>query len=97
MRLDPEGYETAALHQLLPDLRARRVLEVGCGDGRLTRRYAGRAGSVLAIDPDPTAIATFSDRIPSALRRHVNMRAGTIVTLGEPDRSFDVVLFAWSL
>ena len=97
MRLDPEGHETAALHQLLPDLRGRRVLEVGCGDGRLTRRYADRAGSVLAIDPDPAAIAAFSDEIPSTLRRHVELRTGTIVTLGEPDGSFDVVLFAWSL
>jgi len=52
MRLDPEGHETAALDQLLPDLRGRRVLEVGCGEGRLTCRYADRAGSVLAIDPD---------------------------------------------
>jgi magnesium-protoporphyrin O-methyltransferase len=97
MRLDPEGHETAALHQLLPDLRGCRVLEVGCGDGRLTRRYAKRAGSVLAIDPDPTAIATFSDEIPAAFRGHVDLRTGTIVTLGEPDGSFDVVLFAWSL
>ena len=78
-------------------LAGRRVLEVGCGDGRLTRRYADRAGSVLAIDPDPAAIATFDDEIPSALRRHVDMRTGTIMTLGEPDASFDVVLFAWSL
>lgn len=97
MRLDPEGHETAALHQLLPDVGGRRVLEVGCGDGRLTCRYAERAGAVLAIDPDPAAIATFSDEIPPALRRHVEMRTGTIVTIGEPDGSFDVVLFAWSL
>ena len=97
MRLDPEGHETAALHQLLPDLRGRRVLEVGCGEGRLTCRYAERAGAVLAIDPDPAAIARFDDEIPPPLRRHVDMRVGTIVTLGEPDGSFDVVLFAWSL
>ena len=97
MRLDPEGYETAALNHLLPDLHGRRVLEIGCGDGRLPLRCAERAGSVLAIDPDPAAIATFSDAIPSALRRHVDNRAGTIATLGAPDGSFDVVLFAWSL
>src|SRR5713101_5663144 len=59
MQLDPEGNETAALDQLLPDLRGLHVLEVGCGDGRLTCRYAERAASVLAIDPDPAAIATF--------------------------------------
>jgi len=97
MQLDPEGNETAALDQLLPDIRGLHVLEIGCGDGRLTRRYAARAGSVLAIDPDPAAVATFRDTIPSTLRRHVDMRTGTIATLGPPRRAFDVVLFAWSL
>ena len=97
MQLDPEGNETAALDQLLPDIRGLHVLEIGCGDGRLTRRYAARAGPVLAIDPDPAAIATFRDTIPSTLRRHVDMRTGTIATLGPPRRAFDVVLFAWSL
>jgi 2-polyprenyl-3-methyl-5-hydroxy-6-metoxy-1,4-benzoquinol methylase len=97
MQLDPEGHETAALQQLLPDLGASRVLEIGCGDGRLTRRYAERAGFVLALDPDPSAIATFDDDIPRTLRGHVEARTGTIVTLGEPDGSYDVVLFAWAL
>ena len=97
MRLDPEGHETAAVVQLLPDIRGCRILEVGCGDGRLTRRYAERAGSVLAIDPDPAAVARFTDAMPSALGGHVEVRTATIVTLGEPDSSFDIVLFAWSL
>jgi 2-polyprenyl-3-methyl-5-hydroxy-6-metoxy-1,4-benzoquinol methylase len=97
MQLDPEGYETAALAQAAPDLSAFRVLEVGCGNGRLTRRYAARAGSVVAIDPDAGSIAAFNRDIPSVLRSRVAARTGTLVTLGEPDGSFDVVLLAWSL
>jgi ubiquinone/menaquinone biosynthesis C-methylase UbiE len=97
MQLDPEGLETAALATVAPDLAGRRVLEVGCGSGRLTRRYAARAGEVLAIDPDEAAIATFRTGMPPALHKHVSTQTGTLVTLGVPDGSFDVVLLAWSL
>ena len=75
--MDPEENETAALARLLPDLSGRKVLEVGCGDGRLTCRYADRADAVVAIDPDAEAIATFRDTIPSRLRSKVEMRVGT--------------------
>jgi 2-polyprenyl-3-methyl-5-hydroxy-6-metoxy-1,4-benzoquinol methylase len=97
MQFDPEGHETAALAQAAPDLAGCRVLEVGCGSGRLTRRYAGRAASVVAIDPDAASITRFDREIPLALRPRVTAQAGTLVTLGDPDRSFDVVLLAWSL
>jgi 2-polyprenyl-3-methyl-5-hydroxy-6-metoxy-1,4-benzoquinol methylase len=95
--MDPEGNETAALARMLPDIERCRVLEVGCGDGRLTRRYAERAGSVVAIDPDAAAIAEFRDTMPWSLRGKITTRAGTLVTLEEADRSFDVVLLSWSL
>jgi len=39
VRTDPEGNETLALFDLV-QLDGREVLEIGCGDGRLTRRYA---------------------------------------------------------
>ena len=95
--MDPEENETAALARLLPDLSGRRVLEVGCGDGRLTCRYADRADAVVAIDPDAAAIATFRNTIPSRLRPKVETRVGTLVTLDEGERSFDMVLLSWSL
>jgi ubiquinone/menaquinone biosynthesis C-methylase UbiE len=47
--IDPEA-EMAALREL-GGLEGARVLEVGCGDGRLTFRYTPAARSVLAIDP----------------------------------------------
>ena len=97
MQLDPEGHEVAALAEAAPDLSAARILEVGCGAGRLTRRYALRAGSVLAIDPDAASIAAFDREMPHPLRRRVEARIATLATLGDPDGSFDVVLLAWSL
>jgi 2-polyprenyl-3-methyl-5-hydroxy-6-metoxy-1,4-benzoquinol methylase len=97
IQLDPEERETAALALAAPDLAGRGVLEVGCGSGRLTRRYAHRTGSVLAIDPNAKAIAEFIDSMPPALRGHVMPGTGTIVTLGEPNAAYDVVLLSWSL
>jgi 2-polyprenyl-3-methyl-5-hydroxy-6-metoxy-1,4-benzoquinol methylase len=95
--MDPEGNEVAALARILPDLEGRRVLEVGCGDGRLTCRYAERAGSVVAIDPDGAAIATFLNIVPPGVRAKIDMQVGTLRTLQEAARSFDVVLLSWSL
>lgn len=91
---DPEGREVAALHALLPALSGSRVLEIGCGDGRLTRRYAGQARSVLAIDPDAAAIASLKEEPPPGA---VEARAIGIDGIDFPARAFDVVLFSWSL
>jgi ubiquinone/menaquinone biosynthesis C-methylase UbiE len=69
-----------------------RVLEVGCGDGRLLRHYADHAGLAVGVDPDPDEAAQArSDlpRVPFALAR--------AETLPFPDSSFDLVIFAWSL
>ena len=94
IRIDPEGNEIAALTSLIPSFVGGRVLEVGCGDGRLTRRYAESAASVLAIDPDEAAIATLrSDPPPGP----VEIRAIGFEHLVVPDQSFDVILLSWSL
>jgi len=53
--LDPEGAHLAALHRL-GDFRGRSVLELGCGDGRLTVGIARQAAHVLAFDPDAEAV-----------------------------------------
>lgn len=95
--MDADGLETAALAELVPSFANLRVLEIGCGNGRLTRRYAEETASVLAIDPDESALARFRDTMPSALRGRVELRAAPLENLDLPAASFDLVLFAWSL
>jgi 16S rRNA A1518/A1519 N6-dimethyltransferase RsmA/KsgA/DIM1 with predicted DNA glycosylase/AP lyase activity len=89
---DPEGHELDALRALGASFAARRVLEIGCGDGRLTRHYAEQAASVVAIDPDADAIADFRRQFPA-----FDARAVGIDDLVLPDHSVDIALFAWSL
>ena len=89
---DPEQHEVGALASLVPSFDGLHVVEIGCGDGRLTRRYAERAASVLAIDPDATAVALLTGRM-----KNVEARAVPIEKLSVPPHSADVVLFAWAL
>ena len=95
-RIDPEGAETDALAQLAV-LDGLRVLELGCGDGRLTFRYADAAASVLAVDPDPDQIAVAREALPVHLADHVSFAAVGAAEVDAPRRSFDLALFAWSL
>jgi 2-polyprenyl-3-methyl-5-hydroxy-6-metoxy-1,4-benzoquinol methylase len=50
-RRDPERVEPQAISELVP-LTGKRVLDVGCGAGRLTTMAAESAASVDAFDPD---------------------------------------------
>jgi ubiquinone/menaquinone biosynthesis C-methylase UbiE len=94
--VDPEGAELAALRSL-GGLDGARVLEIGCGDGRLTFAYALAAGSVLAIDPSADAIAKARARLPSGLSARVRFEVGSALELDLPTASFDVGLLTHSL
>jgi len=89
---DPEGNEITALKDAV-SLAGRRVLEIGCGDGRLTARYAASAASIFAIDADAAAVARLAaERMPN-----VEARALAVERLDSVPGGADVVLFAWSL
>lgn len=97
IRIDPEERETHALAALGGTELNGRVLEVGCGDGRLTWRYAHRARDVVAIDPDPVAIEAARIAIPDPLRDRVEFRCAGIADLAAAPASFDLAVLAWSL
>ena len=94
--VDPEGAEVAAL-RAIGNLDGARVLEIGCGDGRLTLCYAAAAHSVLAIDPSDEAIAKARGALPADLVERVRFEVGSALELDQPPASFDVGLFTHSL
>jgi 2-polyprenyl-3-methyl-5-hydroxy-6-metoxy-1,4-benzoquinol methylase len=98
VQYDPEGTEIAALHEMV-DLAARRVLEVGCGNGRLTWRYAGVAAQVTAIDGDEEDIATALADRPPGLRDRVELLVSSFqdYVLAASQPRFDVAILSWSL
>jgi len=95
---DPEGNETACLHTLI-DFTNLSVLEIGCGEGRLTWRYAIQAAHVTAIDPDAKAIETARANTPKMLMERVRFLVGKIEDFPKAPQNqlFDVAIFAWSL
>ena len=94
--IDPEGRELEALASVV-DLEGLRVLDVGCGDGRLVWRIAPAAESVLGIDVDGELIETAIRETPLKLRGKVEFRESSVVELDEPPARFDLVFFTWSL
>ena len=97
VRVDPENNETRALLDLV-DFSGQRVLEIGCGDGRLTWRYADRAKHVTAIDPKADAIGRAKENLPDELKNRLEIHQLTFEdfsAISEPS-SFDTVIFSWS-
>ena len=94
--LNPEGAHLAALRSLA-DLRGLRVLELGCGDGRLTLAVASDAVHVLAFDPDAEAVDRARSELPAELTARVEYRVASGKDIAVERRSFDLALFSWAL
>jgi ubiquinone/menaquinone biosynthesis C-methylase UbiE len=95
-RIDPEGAETQALAELVA-LDGLRILELGCGNGRVTFRYAHAANQVLAVDPDADRIAEARAATPERLEETITFVVARAEDVDAPPGSFDVALFSSSL
>ena len=98
IRIDPEGNETDALFDLV-ELEGREVLEIGCGDGRLTWRYADRTTHVTAIEPFEDAIARAQKRLSETPNERIEFRHVAFEDFAAAMDAdvFDVTLLSWSL
>jgi predicted RNA methylase len=98
VRTDPEGNEIHALLNLTGPLAGKSLLEIGCGDGRLTWRYAAGSGRVTAIDPDPDELQRAVGDCPVSLREKVeflNLGLEDYAAAAHTDQ-FDLAILAWS-
>lgn len=98
VRQDPENNEIHALRSMV-DFTGANVLEIGCGDGRLTWRYAEEATRVTAIDPFEPSIRRAKENAPAQLRDHVKFEAVGFEDFASRTESdaFDVTILSWAL
>jgi 2-polyprenyl-3-methyl-5-hydroxy-6-metoxy-1,4-benzoquinol methylase len=96
--MDPENNESRALFDLA-DFRDKHVLEIGCGDGRLTWRYANKAAHVTAIEPSAEPIALAMVNLPKNLQGRVEFHAATLenFSANSAPSVFDLVILSYSL
>jgi 2-polyprenyl-3-methyl-5-hydroxy-6-metoxy-1,4-benzoquinol methylase len=94
--VDPEGAHLAALRRLAA-FRDQQVIELGCGDGRLTVPVARDAARVLAFDPDREAVERARQALPANLAERVQYRVASGTEIQVERGSFDLALFSWSL
>lgn len=95
---DPEANEVSALKAMV-DFASLRVLEIGCGDGRLTWRYAASAAHVTAIDPDAEAIEAARAKAEGGLKERVRFLVSSLEAFADSFHgpAFDLAIFSWSL
>lgn len=78
-------------------MRGKRVLDLGCGDGRFALGLAPFASTVDGLDPDADAIKAAKKNARKSAIGHAHFRVGAAQELPYPDASFDVVLLSWTL
>jgi len=88
--IDPHGREKSHLRGIV-NFADMCVLEIGCGDGRLTHAYADQTSNIIGIDLKYDALVNAAYNHPQ-----LSFMEASAINLPFPDKTFDVVLFAWS-
>ena len=93
---DPEGTERKALNRFA-EFAGKSILEIGCGEGRLTWQYAVPGSSVVGIDPDLDSLRIARLDCPLGLHDSVRFTSASALNLPFPHEKFDIAILSWSL
>ncbi len=95
--VDPAGKEIQALQKAV-EWKGKRVLEIGCGEGRLTSRLAAfHPHHIEAMDPDKARVRLARTNQPLRCRKLIAYHVGHAERLRYGRDQFDIVIFSWSL
>ncbi len=95
--IDPAEYEIRMLKWATP-WRGAHILEIGCGEGRLTLRLASLGPSRIdAFDPDPARVRAARRTLPTQHRDLIHYNVGQAERIKHRDGVFDVAIFSWAL
>lgn len=92
---DPEHRETRWLKRYL-NWQDAQVLEIGCGDGRVTRKIVHPVKRVIGIDINKEQIEKARQARQHQLQEKVRFLVASAVRLPFSDQEFDVVALSWS-
>ena len=96
LQKDPDRNEIKYLRKFV-DFNDKRVLEIGCGEGRLTWQYARDARSVVAVDLDHDSLRVAKVDRPSSLENQIGLACADSEHLPFSKEKFDIAVLAWSL
>ena len=96
LQKDPERNESKYLHDFA-DFSDKRVLEVGCGEGRMTWQYAKATRMTIGIDPDLDALRIAKVDRSSDLENRALFSCAASEYLPFAKETFDIAVLAWSL
>lgn len=90
------GAEISMIERLAPE-ETLDVLEIGCGNGRLTKQLAAIYRTVVGVDQDDRLLSSVEEKCRESGLTNIKLRIADAETLPFTNDQFDLVLMPWML